>query len=89
LVFQKLPPKEGFDNAKMTPLTWTSDTTGISAKVGQECLNEHWFLSLEDAIEKIEAWRFHFNEERPHSSLGYQSPAAYQALIQDGREAGL
>jgi transposase InsO family protein len=37
----------------------------------QECLNEHWFLSLEDAQEKIEGWRGHYNEHRPHSSLGY------------------
>lgn len=40
----------------------------------QECLNEHWFLSLEDAKEKIEVWRHHYNGQRPHSSLGYQSP---------------
>jgi putative transposase len=43
----------------------------------QECLNEHWFLSLEDATEKIETWRSHYNEQRPHSSLGYQTPVAY------------
>jgi putative transposase len=61
----------------------------FNSRFRQECLNEPWFLSLEDATEKIEAWRFHYNEERPHSSLGYQSPAAYQALIQDGREVGL
>jgi putative transposase len=61
----------------------------FNSRFRQECLNEHWFLSLEDATEKIEAWRDHYNEQRPHSSLGYQSPAAYQALIQDGREAGL
>jgi putative transposase len=52
-------------------------------------LNDHWFLSLEDAKEKIEAWRGHYNEERPHSSLGYQTPLAYQALIRESSEAPL
>jgi len=35
-----------------------------------ECLNVNWFLSIEDAREKIEAWREEYNEFRPHSSLG-------------------
>ena len=34
-------------------------------------------LSLEDAKEKIEAWHGYYNEQRPHSSLGYQSPVEY------------
>jgi len=41
----------------------------FNGRFRQECLNEHWFLSLEDAEEKIEAWRREYNEERPHSSL--------------------
>jgi putative transposase len=49
----------------------------FNSRFRQECLNEHWFLSLEDATEKIEAWRSHYNEQRPHSSLGYQSPLEY------------
>ena len=49
----------------------------INSRFRQECLNEHWFLSLEDAKEKIDAWRGHYNEQRPHSSLGYQSPVEY------------
>ncbi|WP_460945752.1 IS3 family transposase [Spirosoma daeguense] len=39
-----------------------------------ECLNAHWFLSLEDAREKIEAWRQEYNSFRPHSSLGGRTP---------------
>ena len=35
-----------------------------------ECLNVNWFLSIEDAREKIEAWRVKYNNRRPHSSLG-------------------
>jgi putative transposase len=49
----------------------------FNSRFRQECLNEHWFLSLEDATEKIKAWRGHYNEQRPHSSLGYQTPAGY------------
>ena len=41
--------------------------------VRAECLNENWFLSLDDATENIEAWRVDYNEHRPHSALG--SPA--------------
>lgn len=42
-----------------------------------ECLNVHWFLSLDDAREKIEHWRCEYNEFRPHSSLKQQTPAEY------------
>jgi putative transposase len=34
-----------------------------------ECLNTNWFLSLEDAVEKIDKWRTEYNHFRPHSSL--------------------
>ncbi len=61
----------------------------FNSRFRQECLNEHWFLSLEDATEKIEAWRLHYNEERPHSSLGYKSPLEHQALCQQGRATSL
>ncbi len=37
----------------------------------QECLNAHWFMSLADAREKLEDWRRHYNEDRPHSAIGY------------------
>ena len=43
----------------------------------QECLNENWFLSLEDAREKIEEWRHHYNQERPHGSLDNLAPLEY------------
>jgi putative transposase len=42
-----------------------------------ECLNVNCFLSLEDARDKIEAWRVDYNEYRPHSSLGYRMPSDY------------
>ena len=48
-----------------------------------ECLNEHWFLSLEDAQEKIESWKQDYNEKRPHSSLGNVPPEEFAALVTD------
>ncbi len=42
-----------------------------------ECLNVNWFLSLEDARDKIEEWRIEYNEFRPHSSLGGMPPSEY------------
>jgi len=42
-----------------------------------ECLNVNWFLSLEDAKDKIEAWRRDYNDFRPHSSLGNMTPSDF------------
>jgi len=46
----------------------------------EECLQTHWFLSLEDATMKIESWRKDYNEFRPHSALGYKTPAEFASL---------
>lgn len=42
-----------------------------------ECLNAHWFMSLEDARNKIEAWRQDYNEFRPHSSINNLTPSEF------------
>jgi putative transposase len=47
------------------------------SRLRDECLNEHWFLSLTDARQIVEAWRQDYNRERPHSALGDQTPAAF------------
>lgn len=46
----------------------------FNGKFRDECLNEHWFLSMRHAREVIAAWREEYNSERPHSSLGYLTP---------------
>lgn len=46
----------------------------FNGRFRDECLNVHWFLSLEDAREKIEAWRQEYNSFRPHSSLEDMTP---------------
>lgn len=49
----------------------------FNGRLRQECLNEHWFMSLQDARNKIEAWRGFYNEERPHSTLDWQTPKEF------------
>ncbi len=46
-------------------------------KFRDEGLHENGFGSLGDARRTIEAWRRHYNEHRPHSSLGYLPPSAF------------
>ena len=48
----------------------------FNSKLRAECLNAHWFMSLADAREKLEDWRKHYNEDRPHSAIGYNVPIA-------------
>uniref|UniRef100_UPI002492A95A integrase core domain-containing protein n=1 Tax=Roseibium album TaxID=311410 RepID=UPI002492A95A len=50
----------------------------FNSKFRAECLNAHWFLTLADAREKMEDWRRHYNEDRPHSVIGYNVPIALQ-----------
>ena len=45
------------------------------------CLNQHWFRDLADARYIIDNWRDHYNDVRPHSSLGYTPPAVYEAQV--------
>ena len=49
----------------------------FNGKFRDECLNEHWFISLAQAREIIEAWRLEYNTERPHSSLGNRTPLEF------------
>jgi putative transposase len=48
-------------------------------KFRDECLQREWFQSLLEAQVVVEAWRLHYNTQRPHSSLAYQTPAAFAA----------
>jgi transposase InsO family protein len=46
----------------------------FNGKFRSECLNTHWFLSLDDARQKMEDWRRDYNEVRPHSVIGNKAP---------------
>lgn len=52
----------------------------FNSRFRQECLNQHWFLTLEDAKVKITAWWRDYNYHRPHSSLGYRTPEEFALL---------
>ena len=41
-----------------------------------ECLSQHWFLDLDDARAKVEAWGIDYNEVQPHSAIGDRLPIA-------------
>ena len=61
-------PGKPTDNAKVE---------SFNGRLRQECLNAHWFLSLEDARCKIDEWRQYYNEVRPHSALQWATPAEF------------
>lgn len=66
-----------------------TDTPYIEAFNGRlrvECLDQHWFASLEEARQIIEAWRIDYNEVRPHTALGNQTPLAF-AAARSGHQA--
>ncbi|WP_415644407.1 IS3 family transposase, partial [Shewanella algae] len=49
----------------------------LNGKFRNECLNQHWFRTLDEARYEIELWREHYNHVRPYSSLNYMPPVAY------------
>jgi len=51
----------------------------FNGKFRDECLNEHWFTSLNHARALVGQWKQEYNHERPHSSLGDLPPAAFAA----------
>ncbi|MER9197250.1 IS3 family transposase [Mesorhizobium australicum] len=53
----------------------------FNGRMRDELLNESLFFGLDHARSAIAEWRQDFNTARPHSSLGYQTPAAYAEVI--------
>uniref|UniRef100_UPI00291677E3 integrase core domain-containing protein n=1 Tax=Bradyrhizobium sp. SZCCHNR2023 TaxID=3057380 RepID=UPI00291677E3 len=53
----------------------------FNGRMRDEFLNETLFFGLDDARRKLAAWVTDYNGERPHSSLKYQTPAAYAAIL--------
>ncbi|MEM7252743.1 MAG: IS3 family transposase [Pseudomonadota bacterium] len=75
---------EGIDTAAIDPgKPWQNGTDeSFNGKLRDECLNMEWFRSRAEAKVIIETWRRHYNEVRPHSSLGYMTPDEFKAQIQ-------
>jgi putative transposase len=56
----------------------------FNGRFRDECLNEHWFLTMAHARRVIESWRIEYNTERPHSSLGNLTPEEFAAAADSG-----
>jgi len=55
----------------------------FNGKLRDELLNRELFLSLAEARYVLDEWRLEYNHRRPHSSIGWQTPAAYAAKWKD------
>lgn len=53
----------------------------FNGRFREECLNAHWFWSLEDAREKTREWMEEYNQRRPHYALGFQTPFEFAAAV--------
>lgn len=53
----------------------------FNGKVRAECIDQNWFLSLQDAQVKCEEYRQEYNNERPHSSIGQKTPIEFMKSI--------
>jgi putative transposase len=60
----------------------------FNGRFRDECLNEHWFLSMPHARSVIEAWRIEYNTERPHSSLDDLTPEEFRHAHASGKFTG-
>jgi putative transposase len=80
---------QGIETALIDPgKPWQNGVAeSFNGKFRDECLSMEWFLSRAQAKVVIEAWRRHFNEVRPHSSIGYLTPAAFAAKLKDNDAA--
>ena len=67
--------------------TQNAHVESFHGRLREECLTLSWFQNLFDARRKISAWRIEYNEERPHSSLGYRTPKEFATLLK-AAEAG-
>jgi putative transposase len=50
----------------------------FNGRLRDECLNVEWFRNAQEARMVIGRWQQHYNEDRPHSSLGYQTPREFR-----------
>jgi len=59
----------------------------FNGRFRDECLNEHWFPSIDDARTIIETWRNDYNEVREHGSLGGATPAEFRRAMESAENA--
>jgi putative transposase len=72
---------EGIETAHIAPgKPWQNGTDeSFNGRFREECLSMEWFRTRREAAAIIETWRQHYNQVRPHSSLGYLTPTEFRA----------
>ena len=58
-------------------------------RLRDECLNAHWFRTLNDVRTTLENWRREYNCERPHSGLDYKTPEEFRRTLDRGKDGGV
>jgi putative transposase len=59
----------------------------FNGRFRDECLDQHWFASLEEVRQTVEAWRIDYNTQRPHRALKQQTPASWEAAWAPAQKA--
>lgn len=79
----------GIETAHIAPgKPWQNGTEeSFNGKLRDECLNMEWFRNRIEAATVIESWRKHYNEIRPHSSLGYLTPQQFKRQQENSTRA--
>lgn len=92
LAVMKWLADEGIETAYSAPgKPWQNGTDeSFNGRLRDECLNMEWFRSRKEAAGVIEAWRRHYNDVRPHSSLAYLTPTEFKAKnsVQSDQQPG-
>ena len=80
---------EGIETAFIDPgKPWQNGTNeSFNGRFRDECLSMEWFRSLTEARAVIETWRRHYNETRPHSSLGGMTPTEFMSQFTKPKSA--
>ena len=58
----------------------------FNGRMRDECLNLHWFRTVDEARATIRAYREDYNVVRPHSALGYRTPLEFGQCHEEARE---
>jgi len=71
---------ERIETAHIAPIKpWQNGTDeSFNGRFRDDCLSVEWFRSRREAVATIETWRKHYNQVRPHSSLGYLTPHEFK-----------
>ena len=61
--------------------TQNAHVESFHGRLREECLRVSWFMNRFDARRKVTNWKTEYNEQRPHSSLGYRTPAEFASVV--------